>query len=124
MKPKFLFLLNSENHMRLTELYGKIREMEKLGGSEFYGWVTSRSIKFIGLRGKMCMIIETDRLYLIPLTVPQLRLWVENIPFLEKELNCRYCAEPMKGVFLDIVKGQLDITEKTLPIICIIHFGF
>jgi RimJ/RimL family protein N-acetyltransferase len=57
-------------------------------------------------------MIETDRLYLIPLTAKQLRLWVEDIPSLEKELNCQYCAEPMVGTFLDIVKGQIDITEK------------
>lgn len=56
------------------------------------------------------MIIETDRLYLTPLTARQLRLWVEALPFLEKELNCRYCAEPMEGPFLAIVKGQLEIT--------------
>ena len=57
-------------------------------------------------------MIETDRLYLVPLTAQQLRLWVEDIPVLEKELNCHYCAEPMADIFLDIVKGQLDITKK------------
>jgi RimJ/RimL family protein N-acetyltransferase len=56
------------------------------------------------------MMIETDRLYLIPLTAQQLRLWVENIPALERELNCIYCAEPITGIFLDIVKSQLEIT--------------
>jgi RimJ/RimL family protein N-acetyltransferase len=56
--------------------------------------------------------IETDRLRLIPLTARQLRLWVEDTASLELELNCRYCAEAMDGIFLDIVKGQLDITEK------------
>jgi RimJ/RimL family protein N-acetyltransferase len=58
------------------------------------------------------IILDTNRLYLVPLTARQLRLWTEDIPSLEKELNCRYRAEPMEGVFLDIVKGQLDITEK------------
>lgn len=58
------------------------------------------------------MIIETDRLYLIPLTSQQLRLWVEDIPSLEDELNCIYRAEPMKGLFIDIVKGQIEITEN------------
>jgi len=61
---------------------------------------------------QMSIIIETDRLYLFPLTARQLRLWVEDIPSLEKELNCRYCAEPMEGMFLDIVKGQIEITEN------------
>jgi hypothetical protein len=58
------------------------------------------------------MTIETDRLHLAPLTARQLRRWAEDIPSLERELNCRYRAEPMEGVFLDIVKGQLDIVEK------------
>jgi RimJ/RimL family protein N-acetyltransferase len=58
------------------------------------------------------MTIETARLYLTPLTVQLLRLWVDDIPSLEQKLNCRYCAEPMKGIFLDIVKEQLDIAEK------------
>lgn len=57
-------------------------------------------------------MIETDRLYLIPLTARQLKLWAEDISSLELELNCRYCAEPMDGIFLDIVKGQFYKTEK------------
>jgi len=61
---------------------------------------------------QMSIIIETDRLYLFPLTARQLRLWVEDIPSLEMELDCRYCAEPMEGMFLDIVKGQIEITEN------------
>lgn len=56
--------------------------------------------------------METERLELVPLTAPQLRLWCEDIPAMEKELGCKYMAEPMEGVFLDIVKGQLEITEK------------
>lgn len=55
-------------------------------------------------------IIETDRLYLIPLTAHQLKLWIEDIPALEKEMDCNYCAEPMEGIFLEIVKGQYEIT--------------
>jgi len=42
----------------------------------------------------------------------QLRLWIENIFILEKEINCKYKAEPMEGVFLKIVKKQLAATEK------------
>ncbi len=55
------------------------------------------------------MMIETDRLFLIPLTVTQLKSWIENVPSLEKELNCIYHAEPMNGIFFDIVNGQLKI---------------
>lgn len=58
------------------------------------------------------MIIETNRLYLMPLTARQLRLWIADISVLEKELDCKYRAEPMEGFFLDIVKKQLEITEK------------
>ncbi|MFD3157081.1 GNAT family N-acetyltransferase [Haloimpatiens sp. FM7330] len=58
------------------------------------------------------MTIETERLELIPLTSYQLKLWVEDIYALEKELHCTYKAEPMEGFFLEIVKGQLEITEK------------
>jgi RimJ/RimL family protein N-acetyltransferase len=57
-------------------------------------------------------MIETERLYLIPVTANQLKLWIEDISSLEKELNCFYRAEPMDGIFLDIVKGQLAKTEK------------
>ena len=56
------------------------------------------------------MQLETERLCLIPLTAKQLQLWVEDIPALEKELNCRYQAEPMEGIFLEIVKGQVEKT--------------
>lgn len=58
------------------------------------------------------MVIKTERLEIVPLNPNQLRLWVEDSSLLEKELNCKYKAEPMEGFFLDIVKGQLAITEK------------
>lgn len=58
------------------------------------------------------MKIETERLEIIPLNPCQLKSWVEDISTLEKELNCSYKAEPMEGFFLDIVKGQVEITEK------------
>ena len=57
------------------------------------------------------MQVETDRLYLIPLTAKQIRLWVEDVPALEKELNCTYQAEPMEGIFLEIVSGQAEKTN-------------
>ena len=58
------------------------------------------------------MILKTERLELVPLLPYQLKLWVENIPKLEKDLNCSYQAEPMEELFLEIVKGQLEKTEK------------
>lgn len=38
------------------------------------------------------MIIQTERLELIPLTLNQLRLWIKDISKLEKELDCSYKA--------------------------------
>jgi len=62
--------------------------------------------------GGCFMKIITERLELVPLTSSQLRLWIEDIITLEKEINCQYKAEPMKGIFLEIVKKQLAMTEK------------
>lgn len=58
------------------------------------------------------MNIQTERLELLPLTSNQLKLWIEDISELEKELGCTYKAERMEGFFLEIVKGQFRITEK------------
>lgn len=60
------------------------------------------------------MEIKTERLELLLLNPHQLRLWVENMKALEEELNCTYKAEPMEGLFLEIVKGQIEITENDL----------
>ena len=56
------------------------------------------------------MQIETERLFLVPLTAEQIWLWVKDLPTLEKQLNCSYEAEPMEDVFLEIVKGQAEKT--------------
>ncbi|RDY22556.1 N-acetyltransferase [Romboutsia maritimum] len=58
------------------------------------------------------MIIQTERLELISLTLEQLKLWIEDITKLEKELDCSYKAESMEGFFLEIVKGQYEISQK------------
>lgn len=57
------------------------------------------------------MALQTERLELIPLNAAQLRLWVEDLPALERELNCSYQAEPLEDRFLSIIKGQLTKTE-------------
>lgn len=57
-------------------------------------------------------MLETERLEIIPLSPQQLKLWVEDMETLERELRCSYQAEPMEGFFLDIVKGQLRETEN------------
>lgn len=51
-------------------------------------------------------MIETERLYLIPLTAGQLELFIEGISAIEKELSCIYRGEPLEGHFLDILKEQ------------------
>lgn len=58
------------------------------------------------------MILKTERLELLPLLPCQLRKWTEDLPALEQELKCVYRAEQMESLFLIIVKGQLEITEK------------
>lgn len=58
------------------------------------------------------MIIETDRLDLIPLTVGQYHHWINNISILEKELSCSYQAEPLEGIFLNILKKQFVVAEN------------
>lgn len=58
------------------------------------------------------MIINTQRLEITPLNPRQLKLWAADISSLENELACSYQAEPLTGSFLDIVEGQVKITEK------------
>ena len=56
-------------------------------------------------------MIDTERLTLIPLTARQLKLWLDNQEVLEDELKCKYFAEPLDGVFRDIVQGQIVKSE-------------
>lgn len=58
------------------------------------------------------MIIKTERLELILLKPNELKLWGEDIPTLERELDCSYKGESMEGFFLEIVKGQYEVTKK------------
>jgi RimJ/RimL family protein N-acetyltransferase len=58
------------------------------------------------------LTIETERLLLVPLTANQLKLWIENIPKLEVELNVKYEAEAIEGIFLEIIKSQYEKTKK------------
>lgn len=51
-------------------------------------------------------MIETRRLWLVPLNARQMWLWTDDISALEAELDCAYRAEPLEGLFLEIVKGQ------------------
>jgi RimJ/RimL family protein N-acetyltransferase len=58
------------------------------------------------------MKLETERLFIKLLTLPQLKLWVNNISMLESELNCKYDAEPLNGEFLNVINGQIKIIEN------------
>jgi RimJ/RimL family protein N-acetyltransferase len=55
--------------------------------------------------------IQTERLILKLLTLQQLKLWINNISLLEKELNCKCGAKP-EGWFLNIINNQISIIEK------------
>jgi ribosomal-protein-alanine N-acetyltransferase len=57
-------------------------------------------------------MLMTERLELLPLTAPQLRLWAEELPTLEREMHLTYQAEPMTGFFREIVREQLTATEQ------------
>lgn len=58
------------------------------------------------------MQLATNRLYLVPLTAEQLTLWIDDLPTLEQQLLCTYQAEPIEGLFLDIIRGQIERTIK------------
>ena len=54
---------------------------------------------------------ETERLIIKLLTLSQMKLWVNNIPLLEKELGCK-CGGPVEGFFLNIVNNQIKVIEN------------
>lgn len=56
--------------------------------------------------------METERLELIPLTASQLTLYANNLSALEEELHCYYQAEPVKGFFAEILRGQIKPTQE------------
>lgn len=58
------------------------------------------------------MKIETERLNIIALTPNQLQQWTYNIKELENELLCTYKAQPMEGLFREIVCGQVEKAKK------------
>ncbi|MDR1230243.1 MAG: GNAT family N-acetyltransferase [Spirochaetaceae bacterium] len=58
------------------------------------------------------MKLETERLFIALLTLPQLKLWASDISLLESELPCIYDAEPIEGEFLNIINGQIKIIEN------------
>lgn len=59
------------------------------------------------------MIISTERLELHVLDAHRLGLLANDMPALEKALDCTYRAEPLEGFFRTIVEGQLKITRES-----------
>lgn len=57
-------------------------------------------------------MLETERLGLVLLTAPQLRLWTDNLPRLEQDLNCSYQAEPVDLVLKNIISKQAEKAEQ------------
>jgi ribosomal-protein-alanine N-acetyltransferase len=58
------------------------------------------------------MILETDRLEIIPLNGHQLKLLTEDMNQFEQEMNCQYCGEEMEGMILEFFKGQIEAVQK------------
>lgn len=56
--------------------------------------------------------MESERLFLCPLNARQLRLWISDLPAMEREWDCHYEGEPMEGTFRDIVRQQWEITSR------------
>lgn len=56
--------------------------------------------------------LETRRLRIVPLSARQLAAWTGDIAQLERGLGCVYQAEPMTGVFHEIVLSQLAAVQK------------
>jgi len=57
--------------------------------------------------------IETPRLRIFPLTPEQLRLWVENVPALERELGYSYRGVPMEDRPLTSARKLIDQAEAS-----------
>jgi ribosomal-protein-alanine N-acetyltransferase len=69
-------------------------------------------------------MIETERLELHLLNEEQLRLWIEDISALEKELNCSYQGESLEGHFLEVVKYQYEAARREPENFCWHSFWF
>lgn len=57
------------------------------------------------------IIFETERLKLIVLDPRQLSMLAEDLPALEKELGVSYQADPVEGVFKQIIEGQAAVAS-------------
>ena len=58
------------------------------------------------------MIIETERLELVPLNLTNLRLWIAEDTAFEKELDCTYKDQPLEGFMLNNLEEEIDSITK------------
>lgn len=57
-------------------------------------------------------MLQTGRLDIIPLTLPQLGLWLDDLDALEAELACRYRAQPLDSAFGEVVRVQMETARS------------
>ena len=55
--------------------------------------------------------LRAERIEIIPLSAEQLRLWVNDIQSLEKQLDCHYEGEPVMGSFVDFINCLLYTSD-------------
>lgn len=56
--------------------------------------------------------IETSRLRVFPLPLEQLRLWAEDLPALERQLDCPYRGVPIEGAALHNARRILALAGE------------
>jgi len=56
--------------------------------------------------------LETKRLRIFPVTPEQLRLWLDDLPALERELGCPYKSEPLWDDAVRAARRQLAAAER------------
>ena len=58
--------------------------------------------------------LETKRLRIFPITPEQSRLWLEDLPALERQLGCPYRGEPLGEAELRAARRQMTDEEYAL----------
>lgn len=57
-------------------------------------------------------MINTDRLTLYPLNHKELKLLTNNLSEFEHKFNWKYAATPIEGIYLSILRNQIDRTKN------------
>ncbi|WMJ24330.1 GNAT family N-acetyltransferase [Paludicola sp. MB14-C6] len=58
------------------------------------------------------MVLETERLELVPLSLERLKLLKDNLNMLEKELDCVYKGEALEGFILEYLDKQIRVISN------------